>query len=170
MIGCVNQHVKPRRCPRFLLDNSMLFYYSGTMLDGIKIFSSDSVWRQILSDFGATVPDSPDGADVNFDLLNIHLPASALDIKAAIQDVLDGDRLIIRNIFGHDIHLPAIQARIVIMLYKSGGMSGNDLRVALGYAPDATTHVVDTAIYQLRRTFGREFIQNNGGIYKIGKL
>ena len=75
-----------------------------------------------------------------------------------------------REILGRDVHLPYIQAQIVILLYKSGGMSAADLRTALGYAPNATTHAVDTAIYQLRKLFGREFIINSNGVYKIGRI
>ena len=75
-----------------------------------------------------------------------------------------------REIFGMSVSLPRIQAQIIVLLHKSGGMTGNELRDALGYAPDTTTHTVDTAIYQLRRTYGRGFIINTNGVYRIGKL
>ena len=156
--------------PRILLDKSVRFYYSDTMLDGVRIFSSDAIWRQILTDLGATVVDGPDGTGIDFDSLGLDMPTSVPALRAAIQRAADDDIRIIRDIFGRNVHLPMIQARIVILLYKSGGMSGADLRAALGYAPDATTHSVDTAIYQLRRTFGRNFIQNDNGVYRIGQL
>ena len=114
--------------------------------------------------------DGPDGTGIDFDSLGLDMPTSVPALRAAIQRAADDDIRIIRDIFGRNVHLPMIQAKIVILLYKSGGMSGADLRAALGYAPDATTHSVDTAIYQLRRTFGRNFIQNDNGVYRIGQL
>ena len=60
--------------------------------------------------------------------------------------------------------------QILVCLYKTGGMTALQLKDALGYAPNASTHAVDTAIYQLRRMYGREFIQNNNGVYCIGEL
>ena len=156
--------------PRFLLDFYICFYYSVRMLNGIKIYSSDALWRHILSEMGATVFTTPDDADVNFDALGLAGPVSALAIQTAIQNALDGDIHVIHDIVGHNVHLPVIQARIMIMLHKSGGMSGAKLRAALGYSPSATTHAVDTAIYQLRRTFGRDFIINDNGVYRIGRV
>lgn len=140
------------------------------MLDGIRIYSSDPVWRQILSELGATVSDVYDATYIDFDALGIVFPASPITIKTAIQNAVDGSIKLLHDIFGRRVHLPHIQAQIVILLYKSGGMSAAELRKALGYSPNATTHAVDTAIYQLRKTFGRAFITNSGGVYKIGKL
>ena len=137
------------------------------MLHGIKIYTSDSVWRHILSDFGATVVDDINMADVDFDTLDIKLPASAMDINAAIMSALDGTG-ILNAVFKRPVHLSPLHARIVIALYKSGGLNNVDLRIALGYAPDVSTHTVDTAIYQLRKTFGRDFIINENGVYKLG--
>ena len=140
------------------------------MLDGIRIYSSNAVWRHILSELGATVSDTPDATYLDFDSLNIIEPATPIIIKTAIQNAVDGNIQILRNILGCNVQLPYIQAQIIIMLYKSGGMSAADLRTTLGYSPNANTHAVDTAIYQLRKTFGRQFIINENGVYKIGKL
>lgn len=140
------------------------------MLNGIKIYSSDSVWRQILSELGATVIDTPDANYINFDALDIKKPATPIEIKTAVQNAVDGNIQLLHNIFGKSVKLPYIQAQLIITLYKSGGMSASDLRNALGYSPNATTHAVDTAIYQLRKTFGRNFIINADGVYKIGRL
>lgn len=140
------------------------------MLDGINIFSSDSIWRHILSDLGANVSDAPIATGLDFDALNITTPISIMDLRSVIQHALDDDIRIIREIFGRNVQMPAIQAKIIILLYKSGGMSAVQLRTALGYSPDATTHTVDTAIYQLRRAFGHDFIKNVNGVYSIGKL
>ena len=49
-------------------------------------------------------------------------------------------------------------------------MTVDQLKCALGYSPDASTHTVDTAIYQLRRAYGRDFILNTDGVYSLGKL
>lgn len=140
------------------------------MLDGIRIYSSDEIWRQILSELGATVSAAPDKTYLDFDSLGITMPATPIMLKTVIQNAIDGNIQLLHDIFGRNIQLPYIQAQIVILLYKSGGMSANDLRNALGYSPNATTHAVDTAIYQLRKTFGRDFIINVNGVYKIGQL
>ena len=154
-----------------LLDNMGMFYYSVIdMLNGIKIYSADKIWCQILAEMGATVSDVPDKTFLDFDSLEIPMPASPVEIKAAILNSIDGNIQLFRKIFGRNVQLPHIQSQIVILLYKSGGMSATDLRAALGYSPDATTHALDTAIYQLRKTFGREFIINSNGVYKIGRL
>ncbi len=139
------------------------------MLRDIRIYSSDPVWRHILSELDAVVLDAPDMADVNIDDLSLDLPIGPMELRVAILNAMDGAR-IIAQVFGHDIQLPRAQRQVIIWLKKTGGMSAADLRIALGYAPDATTHAVDTAIYQLRRAYGHDFIQNNNGIYCIGHL
>lgn len=140
------------------------------MLSDFKIYSSDAFWRQILSELGATVSDKEDSTFLNFDALNIPLPARPITIKTEIQKAIDSNIQLLHKILGKKVQLPYVQAQIIILLYKSGGMSAADLRNALGYSPNATTHAVDTAIYQLRKTFGRTFINNVNGIYKIGQL
>ena len=74
------------------------------------------------------------------------------------------------KIFGRPVSLPYIQGRVVVALYKSGGMTSGELKSALGYAINTSTHVFDTAIYQLRRLFGHEFIINTDGVYKLGRI
>lgn len=152
----------------FLLDNRRMFYYSGIMLDGIKIFSSDSLWQQILRDLGATITDES-SSDIDFDLLNLPQPTSPIAIKAAVMDAMDNTDMLMK-IFGRPVSLSRMQSQIVMLLYKSGGMSSAQLRTEMGYAPDTSTHAIDTAIYQLRRNFGRDFIRNNDGIYQIGRI
>lgn len=139
------------------------------MLQGVRIYTSDTIWRQILTDFGATVLDAPTTTDINFDNLNITSPLTPLELKSAILNAND-NASVLREIFGADVSLPRLQAQIIVSLYKSGGMTGNELKDALGYAPDVATHTVDTAIYQLRRAYGRGFIINSNGVYRIGKL
>lgn len=143
--------------------------YSITMLTGIRIYSSDALWQKILSDLNATLTDSPGVADVNFDTLAISGPITPLALKSLILSALDNSD-IAKKILGAHRKLPPLQARIVALLYKNGGMSVMDLKNALGYSPGASTHVVDTAIYQLRRTFGHDFIQNKNGMYYIGTV
>lgn len=139
------------------------------MLNGVRIYASDTIWRQILTDFGATVLDAPTTTDINFDNLNISSPLTPMELKSAILNAND-NASVLREIFGADVSLPRLQAQIIVSLYKSGGMTGNELKDALGYAPDVATHTIDTAIYQLRRTYGRGFIVNTNGVYRIGKL
>lgn len=137
------------------------------MLTGIRIFTSDIVWRGILTDLNATVLDAVTPTDLNLDDMDIRLPASPLELKAILLGAGDDSR-ILNKIFGRSVSLPYIQGRVVVALYKSGGMTSGELKSALGYAINTSTHVVDTAIYQLRRLFGREFIINLDGVYKLG--
>lgn len=139
------------------------------MLNGVRIFASDKIWRQILADFGATVLDAPTVMDVNFDDLSVTDIVSPMQLKSLILSAADGADIIMR-VLGHHVSLSHLQSQIIILLYKTGGLSSSDLRTALGFAPDVTTHTIDTAIYQLRQKYGRDFIKNSDGIYKIGKL
>ncbi len=153
----------------FLLDNFMSIRYDITMLSGIRIYTSDIVWRQILGDLGACVLDAPSVTDINFDDIKISDVLSPTELKSLLLGISDNSA-VLTKIFGKSVVLPRIQAKILTCLYQTGGMTAMQLRSALGYAPDASTHTVDTAIYQLRRMYGREFIQNNNGVYSIGKL
>lgn len=139
------------------------------MLTGVKIYTSDKIWRQILSDLNATVLDAPNAIDVDFDNLRIKKIISPLELKSAILNAMDNSH-IIAAVFKKGVSLPQLQSQIITCLYKTGGMTVDELKCALGYAPDASTHTVDTAIYQLRRAYGRDFIVNNDGVYSIGKL
>lgn len=139
------------------------------MLTGIRIYSSDVVWRNILADLNAVVLDAPDTAEVNLDDISLEIPVSALDLKAVILSALDNTK-ILQDIFGKAVYLPQLQAQIVVWLYKTGGLSLESLKKVLGYMPNMTTHAVDTAIYQLRKNYGKDFIQNKNGVYIIGKL
>ena len=139
------------------------------MLDGIRVYSADNVWRDILRDLGATVLDAPSKMDINLDTLNISMPVSALELKMALIGATD-DSKIIKCIFGKNVRLSNLHTQIIVNLYKSGGMSAADLKVRLGYSADTTTHTVDTAIYQLRKIYGHDFIINKEGVYRIGKL
>ena len=120
-------------------------------------------------DLGATVSNDANLTDLNFDELNIRQPVTPIELKAAILAAADAGH-ILAEIFGKPVMLPRLQSEMVVLLHKTGGMTASELKVALGYAPDATTHVVDTAVYQLRRTYGHDFIINTNGVYKIGRL
>lgn len=139
------------------------------MLKDIRIFSADKIWRKILADFDAVVLDSPDTADINLDDLELVLPVSALNLKTAILEGLDKTE-VLQKIFGKPVNLSELQTKIVVWLYKSGEMSAVDLKNVSGYSPDMATHAIDTAIYQLRKIYGRDFIQNKDGKYRLGKL
>lgn len=139
------------------------------MLNGIRVYSADSFWRSILGDLGATVLESPNSIDLNFDSLNIIMPISPIQLKAALLEATDSSN-IIRKIFGTNVRLSNLHTQIVVHLYKSGGMTAATLKSVMGYSADAATHTVDTAIYQLRKLYGHDFIVNENGVYKIGKL
>lgn len=139
------------------------------MLSGIKIFSSDAVWQHIVAELGATVTTDSVLCDVNLDALNLELPISPARLKSVIIAEMDNTK-IIDAIFGRPVLLSDTQAKILTLLYKTGGMSANDLKIALGYAPDATTHSVETAIYGLRKIYGHDFIKNIDGIFTLGRV
>lgn len=134
------------------------------MLNGIRIFTSDEVWRTILSDMGAEI--APDGLD--FDRLKISIPITTLELKSAILSAIDSrNKKIIGKLCGRDAQLSDIQARIVIALVDAP-RTMSELKNILGFAPDVATHSADTAIYNLRKIFGRDFIKFENGKYYIG--
>lgn len=143
--------------------------YHSIMLNGVRIYTSDRIWRQILADFGATVLDAPTITDLNFDDLEVASIVSPMQLKSLILSATDNTNLI-TQIMGRRVSLSALQTQIIALLYKTGGLSYQDLRTAMGFAPDVATHTIDTAIYQLRQKYGRDFIQNINGVYKLGKL
>lgn len=137
------------------------------MLTGIRIFTSGPYWRAIVTDLNAVLVDDANLADVDLDSLELHVPASPLELKSAIISALDDSKVLLA-VFGRAVSLSPIQRQIVVRLKKTGGMTADELKLALGYARDTTTHTVDTAIYGLRKLFGRNFIINENGIFKIG--
>lgn len=139
------------------------------MLSGIRIFVSDPVWRDILTRLNASVVDNALFADVNFDNLQPDAPVSPLQLKSIIIGALDNRGALDMLPDGGD-GLSPIQAQIVKYLVKNGEMTAEELKIALGYAPDANTHTVSTVIYALRKKYGREFIQNKDGKFKIGGI
>ncbi|MBQ0013565.1 MAG: hypothetical protein KBS86_03290 [Proteobacteria bacterium] len=140
------------------------------MLDGILVFSSDSVWRQILTDLGANVLSAPTVLSVNIDDLHLNKPLSVIDLKMQLLRLMDNAN-VFKVLFGKNIPMfSSLQRNIIIAIYKTGGVSGKDLRDILGFSPDITTHTVDTAISQIRKTAGHDFIQNKNGKYIIGNV
>ena len=139
------------------------------MLSGIKIFASDPVWQQILAELGANPTADSVLCDVNLDDLHLRSSISITELKSIIIAKMNNTE-IMDAIFGKPVSLSPTQARIVTLLYKSGGMSVNDLKMALGYAPDTTTHSVETAIYGLRKLYGHDFIKNTNGIFTLGRV
>ncbi|MDE5615420.1 MAG: helix-turn-helix domain-containing protein [Alphaproteobacteria bacterium] len=139
------------------------------MLKGVRIYTSDVLWRQILGDFGAILLDAPTATDINFDTIDVPEKITPIQLKALILGAVDNSGIIAR-LLGPGTTLPRMQGRVVALLYKSGGMRAAEIKDALGYSPNAATHTVDTAIYQLRRMFGRNFIINDHGVYRLGKL
>ncbi len=140
------------------------------MLNGIKIYSTNPVWRHILSELGATVTDTPNVLDINFDDIEPDNVLSVTELKSLILNSTDNPK-ILKSVFGNKIpQLSEVQKNIVISLARSGGMTGTELKNAMGYMPDVATHTIDTAIYTLRKLCGRDFIVLENGVYKIGSV
>jgi len=139
------------------------------MLKNVKIYTSDIYWNHILTGLGADVVDSPNVADVIFDDLQFDAPVYIGDLKNIILSSLDNFD-IIKKIFGKNVVLSQLQRKIIVMLYKNPNVNMNDLKSLIGVSPNVTMHAVETAIYQLRKIYGRDFIVNNNGKYKIGKI
>ncbi|MFQ6778256.1 MAG: hypothetical protein ACLRFI_03090 [Alphaproteobacteria bacterium] len=140
------------------------------MLNGFKVWSSDKIWRHILTELGANVPEKPGVLDVNLDDFNLTKSIDLIDLKSLILHATENTN-VMHNIFGDKIPvLPQIQNNILICLYKTGGISAEQLKQELGYSPDITTHTIDTAIYNLRKLYGSKFIINDNGVYKLGGI
>ena len=140
------------------------------MLNGIRIYSSNPVWRHILSELGATVVDMPNVLDINFDEIAPDSAVSVTELKSLILNSADNTK-ILQSVFGEKIpQLSDIQENIIVSLARGGGMTGIELKNALGYLPDVATHTIDTAIYTLRKLCGRDFIKLENGVYKIGTV
>lgn len=152
-----------------MLDSLFLIDYSVSMLSGIRIFSSDKYWQRIVAELNATLVQDSKFADINLDTLNLSLPISLIELKSIMLSVSDGDA-VLKKIFDKPVNLSPLQTQIVVKLYKSGGMTADELKISLGYDINATTHTVETAIYSLRKLFGHNFIINDEGIFKIGGI
>lgn len=138
------------------------------MLNDIRIYTTDAIWRQILTSLGAVIVDDQSVAELNLDQMDVATNISPIELKSLVLNTVETNQQnIIKKIFKKSIMLPQLQMQIVVLLYQTGGLSGEKLRSIL--APDITTHTIDTAIYQLRKTYGRDFIKNENGKYIIGQ-
>jgi len=140
------------------------------MLNGIRIYSSNPVWRHILSELGAIVTDAPNVLDVNFDEIQPDSPVSAMELQSLILTYSDNTK-ILQSVFGKNVpKLSDIQKSVVVSLVRGGGMTGAELKDAFGHMPGLAAHTIDTAIYTLRKKYGHDFIQLVDGVYKIGTV
>lgn len=139
------------------------------MLENVRIYTSNKYWNHILTDLGANLVDAPNVADVIFDDISINAPVSVDDLQKLILNHFNNND-VISAVFGHDIVLPSLQRKIIVALYKKPNIQIQELKLMVGVAPDMATHTVENAIYQLRKTFGRDFILNENGGYKIGRV
>jgi len=139
------------------------------MLNNIKIYASDKYWKSILADLGANLVESPDCADVIFDDIKIDAPISVEDLQNLILNQYSNNDIIV-DVFGDSVVLPELQRKIVVALYKNPNIQMRELKLVVGVMPDIATHSVENAIYQLRKTFGHDFILNENGGYRIGRI
>jgi hypothetical protein len=139
------------------------------MLSGMIIYTTNNLWRQILTDLGAAVTDDSNVADINFDSLAIPDHTTSIELKSKLLNTIaNNQREIIKKVFNKDVVLSKLQMKLVVLLSKTGGISMDYLKSVLGYSPDVATHTIDTAIYELRKAYGRDFIKNQNGKYFIG--
>lgn len=139
------------------------------MLENIKIYTSDKYWHRILSDLNANLVDAPDDSDVVFDDIKFNTPVSVCDLQKLILNQFNNND-IITAVFGRYVVLPSLQRKIIVALYKNPNIQIGELKLAVGLSPDVATHSVENAIYQLRKVFGHEFIINENGGYRIGRI
>ena len=141
------------------------------MFNSIKVFSTAIIWRKIFADFGAVITDDELTADINIYLLNLEDEIKITKLKRIVFNYINKyQNDIINSVFGKFVVLPTLQLQIIITLFKTDGADIEELKMLLGYAPGAVAHAVDTAIYQLRKKYGRDFITNNSGKYVIRKI
>ena len=152
-----------------ILAKADFFRYFQDMLESVKIYTSDVVWQHIFVNLGLGIADSQNVADVNFDEIGLDSPVSVNDLKKIIYDSLD-NRNILTSVFGHYVVLPKLQHKIIVLLYKNPNITMRQLKDMLGIAPDITSHAVENAVYQLRKNYGHDFIQNTDGKYRIGHI
>ena len=140
------------------------------MTDAIKFWTKDKIWAGILTDMGFVAADAPQDAD--FVWAPPHGPLTAIDLRGEILRQIDAARIAdLCRIFGDRADtVGGVQEKIALFLHRRGGLTIRQMNEFLGYSADTKTHTVDTAIYQLRRAFGPDFILCNNGVYTLGKL
>jgi len=137
------------------------------MLNGITFYTDDKIWAGILSDLNAAAMGK-DIADIVF--VPVSGPVSVIELKSQIIKHIDGERDAAMRAIGTDLDLPENIIKIITLLSRAGtdGISGDSLKIAIGYAPDAISHALDTTIYNIRKMFGQDFIKTDKGRYFIG--
>jgi len=149
------------------LHGAVFLSYNPPMLNGITFWTDDAVWRHILVDLGAEFAEKK-SADVVF---SSGKKLSPLELKQEILRLASArENEVIKKICGDSAPLSGPQRKILVALHRAGpnGVAAEDLQQQLGYASDAATNAVNTAIYQLRKILGRDFIINDNGKYKLG--
>ncbi|MCL2369496.1 MAG: hypothetical protein FWC83_02370 [Alphaproteobacteria bacterium] len=136
------------------------------MLSGITFFTEDKIWSGILSDFGAAAADK-EIADVIFRTGN--KPVSPIELKSKIIKTIETERRRALKKVGATTDMSENSKKIITLLVRAGkhGLSAESLKIAIGYAPDANSHALDTSIYNLRKSFGTDFIKTDKGKYFI---
>ncbi|MCL2017255.1 MAG: hypothetical protein FWG80_00565 [Alphaproteobacteria bacterium] len=139
------------------------------MLTGITFWTDDEIWRGILTDLGASFVAS-DAADLIFNPKEYAGVMNLLELKSKI--MADIDTLLTRAVHrtkGKNPNLSRYQAKIITLLERAGGagVRADTLRAAMGYSPGVNTRALDTAIYNLRKIFGTDFIKTENGKYKL---
>jgi hypothetical protein len=124
------------------------------MMSRIRISTSDSHWKKILSDLNAAVSDG------GVDFAN---PKSRLSLAELENHI---DRLLAARISALGAEaLSETERRLIFMLPSNA----NELKKEMGYAAASKTHTVETLIYNIRKKMGNDFIRLENGIYELNR-
>ena len=142
-------------------------FYNRPMMNEVIFFTKDPVWRKIMTEMGAAFSEQ---ATINLDNLIGEVPISAAKLYSLILRAADAESdEIIHKVFNKNVTLSETGMKIIIALYRAGsnGLSAEELSKTLGYADTSVSHAADAAVYQLRKTFGKEIIETKNGKYRL---
>ena len=178
-INCHSRNLRSTRneCPvnirgsrQFYIEFFTDYLYDNAMLSGIAFWTDDNIWIGILTDLGGVYVDK-NIADLIFIPSKYPAKINPSVLKSRIMSDIDKSFLdaALRVCRDKSSMLSRPQIKIIALLERSGlgGISGEDLRAAMGYSADAATHALDTAIYNIRKIMGSDFIKTNNGKYEL---
>ncbi len=136
---------------------AILWFRMQKMLCDIKFWTNDAVWSRILSDLGALRVNEKSSADLIFTQPSKKLNLVELQ-SFILENIQKNENKILERIAGENYkELTGSMRKLIIDLSRGP------------VAPYTNSHSLDTTVYNLRKIFGRDFIINEDGKYKLGK-